>query len=93
MKPAVQIDCGELVDAAEVARRLSVSRDWVYEHSTSLGAIRLGKGPRARLRFDLVTVRERVSQLGHSREPQRENQPPVRHSAPVDLLPIKGQAV
>ncbi len=46
-----------LVSAAEVAHELNVGRAWVYEHSTELGARRLGDGPRGRLRFDLETVR------------------------------------
>jgi hypothetical protein len=39
------------LDAQEVARRLSVSREWVYEHADELGASRIGSGPRPRLRF------------------------------------------
>jgi hypothetical protein len=39
------------LDASEVAQRLGVTRAWVYEHATELGAIRIGEGPRARLRF------------------------------------------
>ena len=41
-----------LVDAATLAGMLGVSRAYVYEHSGDLGALRLGDGPRARLRFD-----------------------------------------
>lgn len=41
-----------LVTAATLAGLLGVSRDYVYEHATDLGALRLGDGPRARLRFD-----------------------------------------
>jgi hypothetical protein len=48
-----------LVDAAELARRLGVDRDWVYAHAAQLGAVRLG-GPRGRLRFDVDIVRERL---------------------------------
>lgn len=44
------------VDAHEVARILSVDREWVYAHARTLGAVRLG-GPRGRLRFDLQRVR------------------------------------
>lgn len=47
----------QFVSAAEVARELNVGRQWVYEHAEQLGARRLGDGPRARLRFDLETVR------------------------------------
>lgn len=39
------------VDAAEMARRLDVTREWVYEHAHELGAVRIGHGPRPRLRF------------------------------------------
>jgi hypothetical protein len=41
----------EWLDALEVARRLGVSREWVYEHAEELGATRLGSGRRPRLRF------------------------------------------
>jgi len=44
-----------LVDAATVARRLGVTRNWVYAHADQLGAMRLGNG-RGRLRFDLATL-------------------------------------
>jgi hypothetical protein len=49
---------GGLVSAAEVARELGMSRAYVYEHASELGAQRLGDGPRARLRFDLEAARE-----------------------------------
>ncbi len=39
------------LDAREVAQRLGVSREWVYEHAEELGASRIGTGPRPRLRF------------------------------------------
>lgn len=42
----------ELIDAAEVARRLGIRREAVYEHADRLGAHRIGNGPRGRLRFD-----------------------------------------
>lgn len=41
-----------LVNAAQLARRLGVTRAWVYEHAAELGAVALGDGPKARLRFD-----------------------------------------
>jgi hypothetical protein len=41
-----------LVTAAEVAAMLSVTRDTVYAHAAELGAVRIGDGPRPRLRFD-----------------------------------------
>lgn len=42
-----------LVDAAELAAVLGVDRGWVYEHGEQLGVIRLGDGPRPRLRFEI----------------------------------------
>jgi hypothetical protein len=52
-----------LVDAAELARVLGVDREWVYEHSERLGAIRLGKGPRPRLRFEISRAIESFARL------------------------------
>ena len=43
----------EFLDASELARVLGVERDWIYEHRDQLGAIRLGDGPRPRLRFEV----------------------------------------
>jgi hypothetical protein len=47
---------GGLLTVSQVARRLNVSRHWVYAHKRDLGAIRLGQGPKARLRFDASAV-------------------------------------
>src|SRR3954464_11502387 len=56
-----------LVDAAELARRHGVSRSFVYDHAEELGAIRLGSGARARLRFDPQFA---FSALASKEEPQ-----------------------
>jgi hypothetical protein len=65
-----------LLSAGEVAARLGVERSWVYAHARELGVVRLGDGPRPRLRFDPAVV-ERL----------RNPQPPV---APArELLPIR----
>ncbi len=47
-----------LVDARQLARDLGVSLDYVYAHASELGAMRLGSGPKARIRFDLDRARE-----------------------------------
>ena len=47
-----------LVDARELAEELGVSIDYVYAHATELGAMRLGSGPKARIRFDLDEARQ-----------------------------------
>ena len=36
---------------------LEVDRDWVYANARRLGAVRLGDGPKARLRFDATRAR------------------------------------
>jgi hypothetical protein len=91
-----------LVDAAALAVHLSVDRSYVYEHATELGAIRLGSGPRARLRFDLEDVRRRLSatSCSASRESEAVDPAPTAGLRPrrrrqtgttAQLLPIRGR--
>ena len=47
-----------LVDARELAEQLGVKASFVYDHAAELGAIRLGSGRKARLRFDPELARE-----------------------------------
>ncbi len=74
------------LDAQEVANRLGVSREWVYEHASELGAARIGKGPRPRLRFPprLLEVRDE--------EPTRERASgsTARRGRTAGLIPIRG---
>lgn len=58
-------------DAQGVATYLAVKVDWVYDHAGPLGAVRLGDGPKSRLRFDLDRVDEWVSafNVGKRSEP------------------------
>jgi hypothetical protein len=58
----------QLLDPKELARALNVSLDYVYAHAVDLGAMRLGDGPKARLRFDLHTARQAM---------QSRKQPPT----------------
>jgi predicted DNA-binding transcriptional regulator AlpA len=91
-----------LIDAAEVARRLGVSRSTVYDHQQELGAELLGDGPRPRLRFDPARVeayRARRSANAESNVPTVRSSPPrrarergARTAAGVPLLPIGRQA-
>jgi hypothetical protein len=46
----------QLLDPKDLAVALNVSIDYVYSHATDLGVMRLGDGPKARLRFDLRTA-------------------------------------
>jgi hypothetical protein len=54
--PSAQRAAACLMDAATVARLLGVSRGTVYAKADELGAIRIGSGPRARLRFDPARI-------------------------------------
>lgn len=64
---------GRYGDAQAVCARFGVSVDYVYAHADRLGAIRLGGGPKARLRFDLAEVERRL--LGNDREPEPAQMP------------------
>ena len=85
---------GELIDTAEVARRLGVSRAFVYQHAAELGAIRLSDSPKAHLRFDPATLRERLnpSPRRSMETPQPPNRRLVRNARSTNLLPIKGES-
>jgi hypothetical protein len=80
-QPSPQV---RLVDAATLAERLGVERDWVYAHAKELHGVRLG-GPRGRLRFDMSRV---LRSLGDEGVPA--GTPPRRRSAwpGGELLPI-----
>lgn len=92
---------GRLVDAATVARELGISRDTVYANANQLGAIRLGDGPRPRLRFDLARARAGLAACSpgqRSAGPQNGNgKRKARRSRnggtgrSVELLPIRGR--
>lgn len=81
-----------LVDAAEIARRFGLHRDTVYARADELGAIRLGDGPRARLRFDPVAVAERLGSCA-AESPRPTPAPSRRRRRPTardpELLPIR----
>jgi hypothetical protein len=86
---------GRLIDAAEVARRFSVDRGWVYQHADELHAVRLGDGPKARLRFDVAKVADALLTRSAPQEA-----PPARRGrrrsestgGAAPLLPIRGEA-
>jgi hypothetical protein len=46
----------QLLTVSEIATRYRVRPSWVYAHKRELGVIRLGDGPKARLRFDAAVV-------------------------------------
>ncbi len=80
------------IDAAELARVLSVERDWVYAHARQLGAIRLGD-PHGRLRFDLQHVQGTLGEDSKSadRDPEGRRAPRPRRTTHgvFELLPYE----
>jgi len=46
-----------MVTVAQLATYLKLNTAWVYEHADQLGAIRIGDGPKARIRFDLQVAK------------------------------------
>lgn len=85
----------ELVDAAELARRLGIERSWVYSHAIELGAVKLGKGAKPRLRFDpevaaraLRKVDGKPTSDPPARSGKRAGQPQGSEGR-VQLLPIR----
>lgn len=62
----------QLLEPKQLAQALNVSVDYVYAHATDLGAMRLGDGPKARLRFDLQTAQIAM---------RSRNQPPTVSAA------------
>jgi hypothetical protein len=88
-----------LVSAAELSRRLGLSRSTVYAKAQEFGAVRIGSGPRARLRFDAALVAKRLGLDSPVPPPSSERQPVRRHRrrarrrpAQLGLLPIRGDA-
>ena len=80
-----------LVDAAEIARRFNVSRDYIYSHAEELGAVRLGTGPKARLRFDPARVVEVISPQPFRPSTDRSTTPRRTTRPSAELLPIGGK--
>ena len=87
-----------MLTVSQLAQHLHLHPAWVYEHADELGAIRIGQGPKARIRFDLYTAKEALRQNQPSRAPApapatakprptpRRRRPST--SPPVELLPI-----
>jgi len=78
-----------LLSALEVAEHFGVGRQWVYEHAEQLGAIRLGAGRRARMRFNPFVVEQRLNELRLNRSRTRATE--SASSEPPELLPIHGR--
>jgi hypothetical protein len=69
-----------LLTAAEVATRFSVDRSWVYAHARELGVVRIGDGPRPRLRFDPAVISQQQLPLARLAEASERGLLPVKPS-------------
>lgn len=81
-----------MVDAAAIAQRLGVSREYVYEHADELGAVRLGEGTKARLRFDPARAVEGFAPRPSPQTIVHTPRPRRRTSDAADLLPVRGNS-
>jgi hypothetical protein len=84
-----------LLTVAAVSQEFGVSTDWLYANAGRLGAIRLGSGPRARLRFDRATIADRIAKVASNASRERSSWRGKRRrgtptGADSDLLPIRG---
>ena len=84
-----------LLDARALAARLGVSVSFVYANSGKLGGVRLGNGPKPRLRFHLErAVEAHASAPGCTAPatPQAAKGRPRRPPSSLELLPIRRAA-
>ncbi|MGI9019204.1 MAG: hypothetical protein ACR2G3_00645 [Solirubrobacterales bacterium] len=105
--PRHHAEDGALVDAATIATRFGVSRDYVYRNAEELGAIKLPTRakrtdpdpdakpppePRPRLRFDPERVAELLGRKAPAAStPPRNGKPALRRARP-ELLEIRGRS-
>jgi hypothetical protein len=80
----------EVLDAAGVAERYGLSREYVYRNATRLGAWKVGDGPRPRWRFDAAEVEAALR--GPAPQPRRaSSRNRGAQTSSTRLLPIKGR--
>ena len=92
-EPAPPSQPAGLVDAATLARALAVSKSWVYSNSRKLGAVRLGNGPKPRLRFHVgEAVKAHESERPAPATPRAAKGRPRRPPSSLELLPIRRAA-
>src|SRR5215212_8693887 len=70
----------QLLTVAQVGRRFQVHPSWVYANARRLGALRLGTGPKAPLRFDPRRVALAVED------------PPLSDGRPIERAPAREAA-
>ncbi len=88
-----------LLKTEEVAWLLRVDVEWVRAHRVALGAVKLGDGPKAHLRFpreavDAYLAARRVIAPGSGEPaPARKSRRPRRGAAPAPALRAAGERV
>jgi hypothetical protein len=90
-----------VVDAAGLAEILGVNAETVRAHADELGVLRIGDGPKPRLRFDVEKAlaawtagsADRQSQPapGGAAPAVRRGRPRLERAHTAELLPIRGQ--
>lgn len=88
-----------LLTAAQVASRFGVSAEWVRDNAERLEAVRLGDGPRPRLRFDAKRVLEALTRRSGSGESggrgsrvptaNPQGRRPAESGNALDMLPLR----
>jgi len=73
-----------MLTAREVGERYAIDVQWVREHATELGVVRLGQGPKAPLRFDPDAVTAHLASCSTGRR-AKEGGPPARE--PIQRKP------
>jgi len=74
---------------AQVAARYGVSRSWVYAHQRELRAMRLGAGPRARLRFDSDAVSKAIAAFEEDGSQEQPGGHQRRRGREMPLIPFE----
>ena len=85
----------QYVDAATIACQFGVTRAWVYQHKSDLGAVPLGNGPKPRLRFDVTRVGHILATEDGGLPPRRRGRPPAtrRPRTPTGLPVLEYEVI
>lgn len=74
---------------AQVAAQYGVSTSWVYAHQRELGAMRLGSGPRARLRFNSAVLANAISAFDRAERGRVPHPKETRRRRATPLIPFE----
>ena len=93
---AATVEVPQLLTTEEVAQLIAMSPEFVREHAAELGGLRVGRGPRAQLRFDPAGVVAWIEARKLAAEPEAPT--PIRRrrksQVPPDLelIPVPAWA-